>query len=195
VIAIRSVMVAIVGFKVYVERSERRIPAIRQAHCRPSRHGGQSTTCAEDNAGGVMPVILPPRSSPCRRWFSRLQGQPRYWPRSGLVEFESRSTRCVRVGHHLFRYFYISIVFNPNDVADNMRKHGGFIPGTVLQAYGDFINAVLTRLTPLCPYLILISFIPERSANPASITCSDRHCSNVRPRGSRQIHSGMNEMI
>jgi preprotein translocase subunit SecY len=67
------------------------------------------------------------------------------------------------LGIIFFAYFYISIVFNPNEVADNMRKWGGFIPGIRPgKRTSDFINDVLTRITLVGAfYLILISLIPE----------------------------------
>jgi len=57
----------------------------------------------------------------------------------------------------------VSIVFNPSEVADNMRKYGGFIPGIRPgKRTADFINEVLTRITLVgALYLIIISFIPE----------------------------------
>ena len=67
------------------------------------------------------------------------------------------------VGIIFFAYFYVSIVFNPSEVADNMRKYGGFIPGIRPgRRTADFINEVLTRITLVgALYLIIISFIPE----------------------------------
>src|SRR5260221_12501574 len=67
------------------------------------------------------------------------------------------------VGIIFFAYFYVSIVFNPSEVADNMRKYGGFIPGIRPgKRTADFINEVLTRITLVgALYLIIISFIPE----------------------------------
>ena len=61
-----------------------------------------------------------------------------------------------------FAYFYISIVFRPDDIADNMRKYGGFIPGIRPgKRTADFINDVLTRITLVgACYLIIISIIP-----------------------------------
>ena len=57
-----------------------------------------------------------------------------------------------------FAYFYISIVFRPDDIADNMRKYGGFIPGIRPgKRTADFINDVLTRITLVgALYLIII---------------------------------------
>jgi preprotein translocase subunit SecY len=67
------------------------------------------------------------------------------------------------IGIIFFAYFYVSIVFNPNEVADNMRKYGGFIPGIRPgRRTSDHINEILTRITLVGGlYLIIISFIPE----------------------------------
>ena len=61
-----------------------------------------------------------------------------------------------------FAYFYISIVFRPDDIADNMRKYGGFIPGIRPgRRTADFINDVLSRITLVgAIYLIIITLIP-----------------------------------
>ena len=61
-----------------------------------------------------------------------------------------------------FAYFYISIVFRPDDIADNMRKYGGFIPGIRPgKRTSDYINDILTRITLVgAIYLILITLIP-----------------------------------
>jgi len=162
-----ALMIAIVGFIVYVERSERRIP-VQYAKRVVGRKvmGGQSTHLPlRVNAGGVMPVIFassiltlpqtvgyPLRNS---RYFADLfrwlqWGEPLY-------------TLLYAVGIIFFAYFYVSIVFNPNEVADNMRKYGGFVPGIRPgKRTADHINEILTRITLVgALYLIVISFIPE----------------------------------
>jgi len=162
-----AVMVAIVGFIVYVERSERRIP-VQYAKRIVGRRvmGGQSTHLPlKINAGGVMPVIFAssiitlPQMVFAAFKDNRVIGPVLDWLKFG----EPLYTLLYALGIIFFAYFYISIVFNPNDVADNMRKHGGFIPGIRPgKRTGDFINAVLTRLTLVgALYLIIISFIPE----------------------------------
>jgi preprotein translocase subunit SecY len=62
-----------------------------------------------------------------------------------------------------FAYFYISIVFRPDDIADNMRKYGGFIPGIRPgKRTSDFINDVLTRITLVgAIYLVIVTMIPQ----------------------------------
>jgi preprotein translocase subunit SecY len=162
-----TLMIAIVAFIVYVERSERRIP-VQYAKRVVGRKvmGGQSTHLPlRVNAGGVMPVIFassiltlpqtigyPLRNS---RYFGDLfrmlgWGEPLY-------------TLLYAIGIIFFAYFYVSIVFNPNEVADNMRKYGGFIPGIRPgKRTADHINEILTRITLVgALYLIIISFIPE----------------------------------
>ncbi len=67
------------------------------------------------------------------------------------------------LGIIFFCYFYISIIFNPNDTAENMRKYGGFIPGIRPgKATSDYIDNVLTRITLIGSlYLVVVALIPE----------------------------------
>jgi len=62
-----------------------------------------------------------------------------------------------------FTYFYVSIIFNPVEVADNMRKYGGFIPGIRPgKNTSDYIDSILTRITFVgAIYLALVAVIPE----------------------------------
>jgi len=160
-------MIAVVAFIVFVERSERRIP-VQYAKRVVGRKvmGGQSTHLPlRVNAGGVMPVIfassilaLPQMmAAPLRN--NRVVGPILEAMRWG----EPLYTLLYVLGIVFFAYFYISIVFNPNEVADNMRKWGGFIPGIRPgKRTSDFINDVLTRITLVgALYLIIISLIPE----------------------------------
>jgi len=167
IILLLAVMVAVVAFIVFVERSERRIP-VQYAKRIVGRRmmGGQSTHLPlKVNAGGVMPVIFAssiltlPQMIGAAFKDNRVVG-----PILDALRFgEPLYTLLYALGIIFFAYFYISIVFNPNDVADNMRKYGGFIPGIRPgKRTGDFINAVLTRITLVgALYLIIISFIPE----------------------------------
>jgi preprotein translocase subunit SecY len=166
-------MIAVVAFIVFMERSERRIP-VQYAKRVVGRRvmGGQSTHLPlRVNSGGVMPVIfassllsipqmltqVPAFKSggTMHRYFGPLLDQLRWG--------EPLYTLLYAVGIIFFAYFYVSIVFNPSDVADNMRKYGGFIPGIRPgHRTRDYINEVLTRVTLVGGlYLILISLIPE----------------------------------
>jgi preprotein translocase subunit SecY len=166
-------MIAVVAFIIFVERSERRIP-VQYAKRVVGRKmlGGQSTHLPlKVNSGGVMPVIFA----------SSILSAPLLF--AGMSFFGSGPLRDTRffgpilqnlapgepwyeilymVAIVFFAYFYISIVFRPDDIADNMRKYGGFIPGIRPgKRTSDFINDVLTRITLVgAIYLVIISIIP-----------------------------------
>jgi preprotein translocase subunit SecY len=171
VIFLVGMMILVVAFVVFMERGERRIP-VQYAKRVVGRRimGGQATHLPlRVNSGGVMPVIFASSllSIPqlltvgaqqggfIQRYFGGLLTQLRWG--------EPLYTLLYGVGIVFFAYFYVSIVFNPSDVADNMRKYGGFIPGIRPgHRTRDYINEVLTRITFVGGlYLILISLIPE----------------------------------
>jgi len=162
-----AVMVVIVAFIVYVERSERRIP-VQYAKRVVGRKvmGGQSTHLPlRVNAGGVMPVIFASSILTLPQTVGWGLKDNRYF--GSLIKAlgwgEPLYTLLYAVGIIFFAYFYVSIVFNPSEVADNMRKYGGFIPGIRPgKRTADYINEVLTHITLVgALYLIIISFIPE----------------------------------
>src|SRR5216683_203411 len=160
-------MIAVVAFIVYVERCERRIP-VQYAKRVVGRKvmGGQSTHLPlRVNAGGVMPVIFASSILTLPQTIGYGLKSNRYF--GDLIRWlgwgEPLYTLLYALGIIFFAYFYVSIVFNPSEVADNMRKYGGFIPGIRPgKRTADFINEVLTRITLVgALYLIVISFIPE----------------------------------
>ena len=161
-------MALLVAFIVFVERSERRVP-VQYAKRIVGRRmmGGQSTHLPlKVNSGGVMPVIFAASvlSAPL------LFGQAQFVKNSAALTRIFDNLRAGEPWYVLlqsvaiifFAYFYISIVFRPDDIADNMRKYGGFIPGIRPgKRTSDYINDILTRLTLVgAVYLILISLVP-----------------------------------
>ena len=169
VIIILVIMIAVVAFIVLVERGERRIP-VQYAKRVVGRRmmGGQATHLPlKVNAGGVIPVIFASsllafpqtvrqvawvKDSP---WATNMlnsisHGQPLYY----LVYV---------VGIIFFCFFYVSIIFNPNEAADNMRKYGGFVPGIRPgRNTAEYMNKILTRITMVGGlYLALLSILPE----------------------------------
>jgi preprotein translocase subunit SecY len=168
-IIILSMMVAVVGFIVLVERGERRIP-VQYAKRVVGRRmmGGQATHMPlKVNAGGVIPVIFASSllAFPLtlvnipwvanNKWFSGLlmsirSGEPLY-----IILFVTLII--------FFSFFYVSIIFNPNEAADNMRKYGGFIPGIRPgRNTADYMNRILTKITVVGGlYLSTLSLIPE----------------------------------
>ena len=162
-----ALMIAVVAFIVFVERSERRIP-VQYAKRVVGRKimGGQSTHLPlRVNSGGVMPVIFASSLLTLPQTAGFFLKDNRFFGPliRNLAWGEPLYTVLYVVGIIFFAYFYVSIVFNPNDVADNMRKYGGFIPGIRPgKRTADFINEVLTRITLVgALYLIIISLIPE----------------------------------
>jgi preprotein translocase subunit SecY len=167
ILGLLAAMVGLVAFIVYVERSERRIP-IQSARRIVGRRqmGGASHLPLKVNSGGVMPVIFASSilSAPL------LIGQTAFVQQS---KFLSSVMQNLQSGEPwwivlymaaiiFFAYFYISIVFRPDDIADNMRKNGSFIPGIRPgRRTSDYINDILTRITLVgALYLILISLVP-----------------------------------
>jgi preprotein translocase subunit SecY len=166
-------MIAVVAFIVYVERSERRIP-VQYAKRIVGRRlmGGQSTHLPlKVNSGGVMPIIFA----------SSILSAPMLFASSNFVRSHPALNRifdALRAGEPwyellsmvaivFFAYFYISIVFRPDDIADNMRKYGGFIPGIRPgRRTSDYINDILTRITLVgAIYLIVVWLIPQIMIN------------------------------
>jgi preprotein translocase subunit SecY len=160
-------MIGVVAFIVYVERCERRIP-VQYAKRVVGRKvmGGQSTHLPlRVNSGGVMPVIFASSILTLPQTIGYGFKNTRYiGDMIRLLQWgEPLYTLLYALGIIFFAYFYVSIVFNPSEVADNMRKYGGFIPGIRPgKRTADYINEVLTRITLVgALYLIIISFIPE----------------------------------
>jgi len=168
VLILLAAMVAVVAFIVFVERSERRIP-IQSARRIVGRRmmGGQSSHLPlKVNAGGVMPVIFA----------SSILSAPMLFAQSEFVQnsrFLQPIVQALQPGYPwyeiidilgiiFFAYFYISIVMKPDDIADNFRKSGSFIPGIRPgKRTSDFINDILTRLTLVgALYLCAITLVP-----------------------------------
>ena len=161
-------MAAVVGFIVFVERSERRIP-IQSARRIVGRRmmGGQSSHLPlKVNSGGVMPVIFAASilSAPM------MLGQSEFVQNSKLLQPIMQALQPGYPWYELlyvlsiifFAYFYVSIIMKPDDIADNFRKSGSFIPGIRPgKRTSDFINDILTRITLVgAIYLIIISLVP-----------------------------------
>jgi preprotein translocase subunit SecY len=168
-IVILAAMVGVVAFIVLVERGERRIP-VQYAKRVVGRRvmGGQSTHMPlKVNAGGVIPVIFA----------SSILAFPQQLMNFPLVKnsvWLSSTLAIIRFGEPLyyllfvaaiifFCFFYVSIIFNPNEAADNMRKYGGFIPGIRPgRNTADYMNEILTKITVVGGlYLSILCLIPD----------------------------------
>ena len=166
-IILLAVMIAVIGFIVLVERGQRRI-SVQYAKRVVGRRvmGGQSTHLPlKVNTGGVIPVIFASSILTFPQTFGLFMSENRFLRAvSDNLSFGEPLYNLFYVGAIIFFcYFYTSIIFNPNEVADNMRKYGGFIPGIRPgRRTADYLNAILTRLTLVgALYLALVAIIPE----------------------------------
>jgi len=133
VILLLAMMVAVVAFIVLVERAQRRI-SVQYAKRVVGRRvmGGQSTHLPlKVNIGGVIPVIFASSLLAFPQTFGLLFQNSRFFKNmTDAIHWGEPLYNLLYVtGIIFFCYFYTSIIFNPTEVADNMRKYGGFIPG------------------------------------------------------------------
>jgi preprotein translocase subunit SecY len=168
-------MIAIIAFIVFVEAARRKIPvSYAKRHVGRQVVGGQQTTMPlKINMGGVIPVIFassvlsmpqsvfaafPPDPTNPNSWWAKV------WTFLQLFHPGDPYYELIFLSLIIFfTFFYVSIVFNVEEVADNLRKHGGFMPGIRPgRATAEYLNTILTRLTTVgAIYLALVAFVPQ----------------------------------
>jgi preprotein translocase subunit SecY len=175
VLALCVVLVLLIAFIVFVEQARRKVPiSYAKRHVGRQLVGGQQTVMPlKINMAGVIPVIF--ASSMLAFPQTILQ----------FIQYDPNAPESWRSRVHLFfqsfhggdpyyelfflslivifTFFYITIIFNVEEVADNLRKHGGFIPGIRPgRNTAEFLNTILTRLTTVgAIYLALVSLAPQ----------------------------------
>jgi preprotein translocase subunit SecY len=173
VIAMVVALVAIIAFIVFVEAARRKIPvSYAKRHVGRQMVGGQQTTMPlKLNMGGVIPVIfassvlsmpqslfsaLPPKNP--GNWYGKIFSFFQIF-HAGDPYYELIFLSLII----FFTFFYVSIVFNVEEVSDNLRKHGGFMPGIRPgRATAEYLNTILTRLTFVgAIYLAMVAFLPQ----------------------------------
>jgi preprotein translocase subunit SecY len=167
VLLLLVLMVAVVAAIIFVERGHRRVTVQYAKRVVGRRmYGGSSTHIPlKVNTGGVIPVIF---ASSILAFPITMRGM--FAPGS----FVQRAIDQVDYGmplHNLlylagiifFCYFYTAIIFNPDDVAENMRKYGGFIPGIRPgKRTAEYIDTILTRITLVgAVYLAMVALLPQ----------------------------------
>jgi preprotein translocase subunit SecY len=162
-------MLAVVAFVVLVERGERRIP-VQYAKRVVGRRvmGGQSTHMPlKVNAGGVIPVIF---ASSILAFPQTIKATPfvknSVWLTNTLNAIAPSEPLYVVLfvfSIIFFCFFYVSIIFNPHETADNMRKYGGFIPGIRPgKSTAEYMNTILSKITVVGGiYLSILCLIPD----------------------------------
>jgi len=165
VLLLLVVMVAVVAAVIFMERGHRRIP-VQYAKRMVGRkvYGGQSSHLPiKLNTAGVIPPIFASSLLIFPATIASFAEQP--WARS-VADALTPGSWVYNLSYValiiFFCYFYTAVVFNPVDVADNMKKHGGFIPGIRPgQRTADYIDRVLSRVTLSgAIYISLICILP-----------------------------------
>ena len=170
IIGILVLMLAVTAAVIIMQEGQRKIPVQYAKRVVGRRvYGGQSTHIPlRINTAGVIPVIF--ASSLILFPATLARFVPTWW-----MQAVSESLSPGPLPRHslyyllymgfiiFFTYFYTAIVFNPNDLADNMKKYGGFIPGVRPgRKTAEFIDRTLTRITlPGAVFLALISVLPD----------------------------------
>jgi preprotein translocase subunit SecY len=169
-LAVLALMVAVTAAVVIMQEGQRKIPVQYAKRVVGRRvYGGQSTHIPlRINTAGVIPVIF--ASSIILFPATLAKFVPTWWMQK-VSEALSPGPLPQSALYYLlymgfivfFTYFYTAIVFNPNDLADNMKKYGGFIPGVRPgKKTAEFIDRTLTRITlPGAIFLALISVLPD----------------------------------
>ena len=146
-----ALMVAVVGAIIYVERGQRRIPVQYAKRIVGRRmYGGQSTHLPlKVNTAGVIPPIFASSIIMFPATIANFLEHPWMKTISAQLAPGSLVYESIYVGFiFFFCYFYTAVTFNPTDVADNMRKYGGYIPGIRPgKKTAEFVDRVLTRIT------------------------------------------------
>ena len=175
VIFLVVVLVALIALVVYVESARRNI-AITYASRRVGSQtfqGQETSLPLKINMGGVIPVIFassvlampqtlfaafPPDPNDTTSTWSKVYAFFQQF-HGGDPWYELVFISLIV----LFTFFYITIVFNTDEVADNLRKHGGFVAGIRPGApTADYLNTILTRLTAVgALYLAFVAFVPQ----------------------------------
>lgn len=170
--SLKFILTLVIGFAtiagvVFVEQAQRRIP-VQYAKRMVGRrsYGGTSTYLPiKVNQSGVIPVIFASSLLYLPLLIVQLTGSTATWAQWLATNFNSGRPAYLLTNFVLilfFAYFYVSITFNPVEVADDMKKYGGFIPGIRAgKPTSDYLAFVINRITlPGALYLAAIATIP-----------------------------------
>ncbi len=160
-------MILVIGAVVFIERGQRRITVQYAKRVVGRRmYGGTSTHIPlKVNTGGVIPVIF--ASSLLAFPATITSAMPETAWAQGITENLANGMPLYYLlymgGIIFFAYFYTAIIFNPDDVAENMRKYGGFVPGIRPgKRTAEYIDTILTRITLVgAIYLAIVAVLPD----------------------------------
>ena len=163
-----AIVVLVIGLVVFVEQSQRRIP-VQYAKRMVGRkmYGGSSTYIPiKINMAGVIPIIFASSLLQVPALLAQFGDQTaawKVWMSVNLVDSSAPLHLLLYVALIIFFcYFYTAITFDPVEVADNMKKYGGFIPGIRAgRPTAEYLSFVISRITaPGSVYLALVALVP-----------------------------------
>jgi preprotein translocase subunit SecY len=166
-LALLILMIIVIGAIVFVERGHRRVTVQYAKRVVGRRmYGGSSTHIPlKVNTGGVIPVIFASSILAFPATIAQMFGEDSIMRRlSEQLAWGMPLYNLTYVaGIIFFCYFYTAIIFNPDDVAENMRKYGGFVPGIRPgKRTAEYIDTILTRITLAgAIYLAIVAILPE----------------------------------
>lgn len=160
------VMIGVVAGIIFIERGQRKIPVqYAKRIVGKKMFGGQTTHLPlKINTAGVIPPIFASSIIMFPATIASFIAIPWVQDIAKELSFGSVLHSIIYVGLiFFFAYFYTAVIFNPVDIAENLQKHGGFIPGIRPgQKTSEYIYRVLTRLTFVgALYLSLVCILPE----------------------------------
>ena len=160
-------MVVVVGAIIFVERGHRRVTVQYAKRVVGRRmYGGSSTHIPlKVNTGGVIPVIFAASILAFPLTMKGIVPQGSFWQTAiDQIDYGMPLYNLLYLASIIFFcYFYTAIIFNPDDVAENMRKYGGFVPGIRPgKRTAEYIDNILTRITVAgAIYLAIIAILPQ----------------------------------
>jgi preprotein translocase subunit SecY len=167
ILILMVMMVLVIAAVIFVERGHRRVTVQYAKRVVGRRmYGGSSTHIPlKVNTGGVIPVIFASSILAFPATIAQaFQGRPVADAIATQLGFGMPLHNLLYVaGIIFFAYFYTAIIFNPDDVAENMRKYGGFVPGIRPgKRTAEYIDTILARITLAgAIYLSLIAILPQ----------------------------------
>jgi preprotein translocase subunit SecY len=166
ILLLAAFMVVVVAIIIYVERAQRRIPIQYPKRVMGRRVVGGTTNHLplRVNTGGVIPVIFASSILAFPQTLKYFTGSKVVDSIVTQLSYGMPLYNLMYIGLIIFFcYFYTAIVFNPTNVADEIKKHGGYVPGyRPGKRTADFIERILTRITLVgALYLALIAILPE----------------------------------
>ena len=179
VAAIVALLLLVAIAVVYVEQAQRRIPVQYAKRMIGRRQYGGTTTYIplKINMSGVIPVIfassilaLPPMAAQ----FGKADAQWVQWISAHFTQGSSFYLAIYALMTLFFTFFYTAITFNPDEVADNMKKYGGFIPGyRAGRPTAEYLRYVINRITSAgALYLVIIALLPSLAIIPLKLSSS-----------------------